>query len=257
MANTFSREQLVLLYQLQTRDQKLLAIYQKIQDIPRAIAQLESEVVKSEEDRAVKSEELAGVEREQRAKNAELEMNAVQREEYKEKQRGITSNEAYTALERQLEFLDLADGEAEDAILELMVKSDKLKAELADLEADVDRERAKLTAEATELEQQLKDLEAERATQLKQRKEFLPEIEEDLRKEYQRWMKAKSANLSGAALAKAGFVALSRDGICESCRLAIQPQTLKEAREFKKKVYCSSCKRLLYVEPTTPDTAFP
>jgi predicted nucleic acid-binding Zn-ribbon protein len=256
MSNEPLQEQLALLYHLQERDQELLSTQQKLQDIPNHIKQLEATVVQCEEDFAAKSAELAEAEKAQRSKNAELEMNAVQREKYRNEQRVVTSNEAYTALERQIEFLDKEDGESEDTILVLMEKSDQLKEELATLEVEVNREKQKTATETAQLQQELQDLETERDEKLKQRKAFLPKINKGLRDEYHRWMKAQFANQSGAARAKTGFVALSKNGICTSCRIAIQPQTLKEAQKYQKQVYCSSCQRLLYVEPVTPDAPF-
>ena len=257
MANGPLQEQLALLYQLQKRDQELLSIDRKLQEIPRNIEQLEAGVVQYEEEWATKSAEFAETEKKQRSKNAELEMNAVQREKYQTEQRVVTSNEAYTALERQIEFLDVKDEEAEDTILVLMEKNDQLKGELAALEVEVNREKKKTAAETAQLRQELQDLEADRDKKLKKRKTFLPEINKKLRDEYHRWMKAQFANQSGAARARAGYVALSKNGICASCRITIQPQTLKEAQKYQKQVYCSSCKRLLYVEPATPDVPFP
>ncbi|MYC77313.1 hypothetical protein F4X10_16240 [Candidatus Poribacteria bacterium] len=257
MANEPLQEQLSLLYQLQERDQELLSIQQKLQEIPRSIEQLEATVVQCEEDRAAKSAELGEVEREQRSKNAELEMNAVQREKYRDEQRIVKTNEAYDALERQIEYLDDEDAEAEDVILMLMEKSDQLKEELAALETEVNREKQKTASETAQLQQELKDLETEKDEKLKRRKAFLPKIDKRRRDEYHRWMKAQFANQSGATRAKTGFVALSKNGICTSCRITIQPQTLKEAQKYEKQVYCSSCKRLLYVEPATPDIPFP
>lgn len=257
MANEPLQEQLALLYQLQERDQELLLIDRKLQEIPNHIEQLEATVVQCEGDFEAKSAEFAETEKEQRSKNAEIEMNAVQREKYRDEQRIVKTNEAYDALERQIEFLDEEDAEAEDAILNLMEKGDALKEELAALEAEVNREKEKTATETAQLQQELQNLQTERAKQLKQRKAFLPKIDKGLRDEYHRWMKAKLANRSGAARVKTGFVALGRNGTCDSCRIAIQPQTLKEAQKYQKQVYCSSCKRLLYVEPATPDIAFP
>ena len=257
MANELLQEQLSLLYQLQERDQELLSVQQKLQEIPSSIEQLEASVVQYEDDMAAKSAEFAETEREQRSKNAELEMNAIQREKYRDEQRIVKTNEAYDALERQIEYLDEVDGEAEDTILILMEKSDQLKEELTALEVEVNREKQKTASETAKLQQELKDLEIERDEKLKQRKVFLPKIDKRLRDEYHRWMKAQFANQSGAARAKTGFVALSKNGICTSCRIAIQPQTLKEAQKYEKQVYCSSCKRLLYVEPATSDVLFP
>ena len=257
MANESLREQLSLLYQLQERDQELLSVQQKLQEIPSSIEQLEAGVVQYEDDMAAKSAEFAETEREQRSKNAELEMNAVQREKYREEQRVVKTNDAYNALERQIEYLDEMDGEAEDTILILMEKSDRLKEELAALEVEVNREKEKTASETAKLQQELKDLEIEKDEKLKRRKAFLPKIGKRLRDEYHRWMKAQFANQSRAARTKTGFVALSKNGICTSCRIMIQQQTLKEAQKYEKQVYCSSCNRLLYVEPTTADIPFP
>ena len=257
MANDSLRQQLALLYQLQERDTELLSIQQKLQSIPRQIEQLEAGVAKYEADLAAKSEELAEAEKGQRARNAEIEMNAVQREKYQTEQRTATTNEAYNALERQIEYLDEQDDEAEDTILALMEESDRLKKELAELEAEVNQEKEKTTAETEQFRQELRALETQRQEKMKERKAFLPKIDKVRRDEYHRWMKAQLATESGAARAKSGFIALGKNGTCGTCRIAIQPQTLKEAQKYEKPVYCSSCKRLLYVEPLTPDVPFP
>ena len=257
MANESLRPQLALLYQLQERDWELLSVHQKLQTIPRQIEQLEAGVTKYEEAIAAKSAELAETEKTQRAKNTEIETNAVQREKYQTEQRTVTSNDAYTALERQIEFLGLKDEEAEDVILVLMEENDRLKKELAELEVEVEKEKEKTETETEQFRRELHVLETEKDEKLKQRKAFLPKIDKIRRDEYHRWMKAQFASQSSAARAKTGFVALGKNGTCSSCRIAIQPQTLKEAQKYEKPVYCSSCKRLLYVEPATPDVPFP
>ena len=257
MVNEPLQQQLALLYQLQEHDLELLSIQEKLQTIPRQIAQLEAGVTQYEEDFAAKSSELAETEKAQRSKSAELEMNAVQREKYQTEQRVVTSNEAYTALERQIEFLDREDEEAEDTILVLMEETDRLKEELAELETKVNGEKEKTATETKQLQEERQTLETESNEKLNQRKAFLPKIDKSLRDAYHRWMKSRFASESKAAQAKTGFVALGKNGTCSSCRIAIQPQNLKEAQKYEKPVYCSSCKRLLYVEPATPDIPFP
>lgn len=257
MLNESLRPQLALLYQLQERDLELLSIQETLQTIPRQIAQLAAGITQYEEDIAAKSAELAEAEKAQRSKNAEIEMNAVQREKYQTEQRVVTSNEAYTALERQIEFLDREDEAAEDTILVLMEETDRLKEELAELEIKVNKEKEKTATETKQLQQEMQALETESNEKLNQRKAFLAKIDKTLRDTYHRWMKSRLASNSKAARAKTGFVALGKNGICSSCRIAIQPQTLKEAQKYEKPVYCSSCKRLLYVEPATPDIPFP
>ena len=260
MTNEALRQQFALLYQLQERDLEMLSIHQKLQIIPRQIEELQANVAQCETDLAAKSEELAETEKAQRAKNADLEMNAIQREKYRTDQRIViaaSNQEAYTTLEEQIEFLDKEDEEAEDAILVLMEESDRLKQELAELEAEVNQEKEKTSTETEQFQQELLTLEKQKEAKLNERKAFLPKIDKALRDKYHRWMKSQFESRSNAARAKTGFVALGRNGICSSCRIAIQPQTLKEAQKYEKPVYCSSCSRLLYVEPATPDIPFP
>ena len=247
MANAFSRQQLALLYQLQARDQELLAAHKQLQAIPRQKEQLQAGITKSKAALTAKTAELAEAEKAQRARNAELEMNAVQRDKYRAEQREVTSNEAYSALERQIEFLDQKDEEAEDAILELMEDSDRLKVELTELEAEVAREDEKTAEKTAQLQREQKTLETQMNEKLAERKAFLPKIDKRLSEHYRRWFERQ----------KTGFVALGENGTCTSCRIAIQPQTLKEAQKYEKPVYCSSCKRLLYVQPPSPDIPFP
>ncbi|MXZ01354.1 hypothetical protein F4Y93_12190, partial [Candidatus Poribacteria bacterium] len=59
MSNESLRQQLSRLYKLQERDSELLSIHQKLQDIPRQIAQLEARVTESEEETAAKLAEIA------------------------------------------------------------------------------------------------------------------------------------------------------------------------------------------------------
>ncbi|RKU13785.1 hypothetical protein C6501_09110 [Candidatus Poribacteria bacterium] len=247
MANESLRQQLALLYQLQEHDRELLSFHQRLQTIPRHIAQLEATVTKYREDITAKSDELAEVEKGQRSKNAELEMNEVQREKYRNEQREVTSNDAYTALQNQIEFLDEKDSETEEEILELMEKGDQLKAELEELEADIARENEKTSEKTSEFRSEQKNLEAQINKKLEERNSFLPKIDKKLSTQYHRWRERHKTN----------FIALGKNGTCESCRLTIQPQNLKEAQKYEKLVYCSSCKRLLYVEPADPNISFP
>lgn len=247
MANESLRQQLALLYQLQVHDRELLSFHQRLQVIPRHIKQLEANVTKHKDDIKTKSDELAEIEKVQRSKNAELEMNAVQREKYKNEQREVTTNEAYTALENQIEFLDQKDFDTEEEILELMEKSEQLKTELTELEVNVAREDEKTNQETTEFRTEQKNLETQINEKLAQRNAFLPKIDKKLSTQYHRWMERH----------KTDFVALGKNGTCGSCRLTIQPQNLKEAQKYEKLVYCSSCKRVLYVEPPDPDIPFP
>ncbi len=247
MENSSLRQQLALLYELQERDQVLLSIHERLQDIPRYIKELEAGVVKYKKDIETVTAALAECEKLQRSKSAEIEMSAVQREKYRTEQREVTSNEAYTALENQIDFLDEKEAEAEDYILVSMEESDRLKTELEKLEAEAAKVDTANAEKKAVLEEEYKTIEAEMADKLDARKAFLSQIYQPIRAQYHRWIKRQETD----------FVALSRKGVCGSCRIKIQPQTLKEAQKYEKFVHCSSCRKVLYVQPLSPDIPFP
>ena len=247
MANESLRQQLAVLYQLQTHDRELLSFHEQLKAIPRHIQQLKANVTKFQTEITEKSEQLAEVEKMLRSKNAELEMNATQREKYKDEQRIVTSNEAYTALENQIEFLDDKDAETEEEILELMEKAELLKEELTELESELAREDEKTSEKTVQFQEEQQTLKARIAEKMEQRTQYLPKIDKKLATQYHRWIERQ----------KTDFVAIGKNGTCGSCRLTIQPQSLKEAQKYEKLVYCSSCKRVLYVEPLSSDIPFP
>lgn len=241
------RQQLAVLYQLQEHDRELLSIHQRFQAIPQHLKQLEDSVTRFKTEMTAKSDVLADVEKSLRSKNTELEMNDVQREKYKTEQRAVTTNEQYTALDNQIEFLDQKDSETEEEILELMEKSDRLKEELTDLEAEVAREDEKTAEKKLEYHEEQKSLKKLIDEKTKQRSQYLPEINKELSRLYHNWVNRR----------KSDFMTLGKNGTCGSCRLTIQPQNLKEAQKYDKLVYCTSCKRLLYVEPLSSDIPYP
>lgn len=247
MANESLRQQLSLLYQLQEHDRELLSIHERFNSIPQHIKQLEANVTKSKTDITAKSDELSEVEKSLRSKNADLEMNEVQREKYKTEQREVTSNEAYIALENQIEFLDQKDDDTEGEILELMETADQLKEELTNLEEEVAREDENTNTKTTEYQEERKNLKALIDEKMQERTQYLPKIDKKLSTLYHRWIERR----------KGDFVALGKSGTCGSCRLTIQPQNLKEAQKYEKLVFCTSCKRVLYVEPPSSEIPYP
>lgn len=247
MANGSLQQQLAWLYKLQIHDRELLSFHKQLQTIPQQIAQLEASVTKNKEEITTKTDEIGEIEKNLRSLNATLEMNEVQREKYRNEQRIVTTNDAYTALENQIDFLDKQDGETEEEILELMEMVDQYKEELTQLESDAAEEDQKTAEKTQEYREEQKILRANITEKMEQRKAYLPNIDKTLSTQYHRWLEKN----------KTDFVALGKNGTCGSCRLTIQPQNLKEAQKYEKIVYCSSCKRVLYVEPESSDILYP
>ena len=247
MANESLRQQLANLYRLQKHDRELLSYHRRLTQIPRHIETLELSVTKFKTDISTKTDELAEIEKSLQSMNVELQTNEEQREKFRNEQREVTSNDAYTALENQIEYLNQKDAETEEQILELMEKVDLMKEELDKLNDEVESEDKIKSKKTAEFREEQKVLKADIDKRMQQRSKFLPKIDKTLGNQYQKWIEKN----------KGDFVALGKNGTCGSCRLTIQPQSLKEAQKYEKLVYCSNCKRVLYVEPLSTDEPYP
>lgn len=236
MPNSHLQEQLALLHQLQQLELAILSLHQQRQSIPLKIAKLEEGFQVHQGALDEKNETLAAAERELRSKNAELTDHQEQRRKYETQLREVKTNKEYQALDTEIGYLQKKESEAEDAILGIMLDIDRIQEELRQEQASFDKEKEKVGLQKATYEQEERDLEAAVAAQQQERKRFSPDIDKDLMTGYQAWGRRS----------KTAFVSIVKNNACGGCRIAIPPQTLKEARKFEKIVQCSSCKRILY-----------
>ena len=233
------QEQLGLLHQLQQLELTILSLHQQRQAIPLKIANLEDELQVHQEALDSKKEALAEAERELRSKNAELTDQQERHQKYETQLREVKTNKEYQALDNEIRFLQEKEAEIEDAILGIMLDIDRLQEELRQEQASFDAEKEKVSNRKATYEQEERELEAAVTSQQEERKRFSPDIDKELMTGYQAWGRRN----------KSAFVSIIRNNACGGCRIAIPPQTLKEARKFDKIVQCSSCKRILYPLP--------
>ena len=239
MPNSNLQEQLGLLHQFQQIELTIMSLHQQRQAIPLKIANLEEEFKAHQGALDAKKEALAEAERELRSKNAELTDQQEQRGKYETQLREVKTNKEYQALDKEISFSQNKEAENEDAILRIMLDIDRFQEELRQEQASVDAEKEKVSSRKAAYEQEGKDLQAAVTAQQEERKRFSPDIDKELMTGYQAWGRRN----------KSAFVSIVKNNACGGCRIAIPPQTLKEARKFEKVVQCSSCKRILYPLP--------
>ena len=236
MPNSHLQEQLGLLHQLQQLELAILSLHQQRQSIPLKIAKLEEGFQVHQGALDEKKETLAAAERELRSKNAELSDHQEQRRKYETQLREVKTNKEYQALDNEIRFLQEKEADIEDAILGIMLDIDRFQEELRQEQASFDAEKEKVGSQKTAYEQEDRDLESAVVAQQEVRKRFSPDIDKELMTGYQAWGRRN----------KTAFVSIVKNNACGGCRIAIPPQTLKEARKFDKIVQCASCKRILY-----------
>ena len=145
-------------------------------------------------------------------------------------------NDEFQAIGHEIERYENEIRKIEDEELELMMESDKLKADLgveekkaATVKESVARQTAALEAKSKTLESRLEELTKERA-------EIAGKIDEDLLGRFERLFKSKG---------DAVVVPLEHE-VCTGCHMKVTTQTAHRAKAGKEIVSCDNCGRILY-----------
>ncbi|MGA2847217.1 MAG: C4-type zinc ribbon domain-containing protein, partial [Candidatus Acidiferrales bacterium] len=157
---------------------------------------------------------------------------------YKDQTSQIKTNEAYKALQHEVQMAEEEIAKAEDRLLEQMVAGEEYdrrikisEKSLKEVEEIARGERSKIDTEKAEAEKALAELEAARAL-------VTTGIDENMLDHYDRIVKKHH----GVALAEV------RDEKCTACGMRIRPHVFQEMRrsESQEMFHCETCTRILY-----------
>jgi predicted nucleic acid-binding Zn-ribbon protein len=168
---------------------------------------------------------------------------------YKDQTSQIKTNEAYNALQHEIQMAEEEIAKAEDRLLEQMVAAEeydrRVKSSdraLKEAEEVAQLERSKIASAKASLEKDLAVHESGRAR-------ITAEIPEDLLVHYDRIVKKHN----GVALAEV------REERCGACGMIVRPHVIQEMRRASNEemFHCETCTRILYyvehTEPIAPD----
>ncbi|MCE5300370.1 MAG: hypothetical protein LLG37_05795 [Spirochaetia bacterium] len=184
---------------------------------------------------------------EQRKKRAliDVEIKAKQGEIKAKEEHGreIKTNDAFRALENEIESLRQAIRKHEDDILVIMEEEETVAAWVKAQEKAMKEEDAQLTAEMKALEAQAAEKDAQAAGIKTRRDEACAGVEKIWLERYERVRKNK-----GRALAKV-IEGTNGDGKCGGCNFNIRPQTIIEMKKGNAGIkMCENCARIWYIE---------
>lgn len=230
------------LLELQAVDLRLNEVRARLARFPKAIAEVDARVAGAKAELGTsKAAQLATI-KDRKKYDLDVEQWKERVRKYKDQTSQVKTNEAYKALQHEVELAEAEIAKAEDRLLEQMVASEeydrKVKAserDLKEIEAVAKDQRATIEADKAETQKDLSEFEAERGRLLKA-------IPEDLQEHYERI--ARKHN--GIALAEV------RDEKCSACGMRVRPHVLQEMRRAgsNEMFHCETCTRILYyVEP--------
>lgn len=226
------------LLDLQAIDLRLNQVRTRLAAFPQKFAAAEARVAaaRAELDQA-KAAQVATV-RDRKKYELDVEQWRDRVRKYRDQTSQVKTNEAYKALQHEVELAEGEIAKAEDRLLEQMVNAEDYdrrvkvsERRLKQIDEDVSGERAALDAEKASAEKDLAALNAQRAA-------VVSDIPENLLDHYARIAKKHG----GIALAEL------RDERCSACGMRVRPHVFQEMQRGAddKMFHCETCTRILY-----------
>lgn len=234
------------LLELQSVDARLREVRAQLAAFPKKSAEMDAHLAAARA--AVEQSKAAQVSNFKDRKKFELDVEQTKErvKKYKDQMSLVKTNEAYKALQHEVQMAETEIAKAEDRLLEQMVSGEvydqRIQASeknLKEVEEAMRRERTRIDGEKSVADRDLAVIEAERAR-------VVAEIPEDLLDHYERI--ARKHN--GVSLAEV------RNEKCGACGMIVRPHVFQEMRRAVSTdmIHCETCTRILYLpEPAAAD----
>lgn len=226
-------EQLLI---IQDRQQKIRQIQVEIKTIPEQRNSLELQLAAS----------VAGVEalkqkgRQVEVDRKKLELDVGTRNDsiakLRTQQYETRKNDEFQAMGNEIQRYENEIKKIEDEELELMVQTDKIKADLAEEEKKAATTKDSISRQLVDLEAKSKTLEGRLQELTKERTELAAKVDEDLLDRFDRLFESKG---------DAAIVALEHN-VCTGCHMKVTTATVAHAKAGKEIVNCEQCGRIVY-----------
>jgi predicted nucleic acid-binding Zn-ribbon protein len=237
--------QLVLqkLLELQNVDVRLNEVRARLAAFPKKLADADARAASAKAElEQSKAAQLASF-KDRKKYELDVEQFKDRVRKYRDQTSQVKTNEAYKALQHEVQMAEAEIAKAEDRLLEQMVAGEEYdrriksaEASLKEVEAVVRVQRASIETDRAAAEKSLAELTSERAA-------VVAAIPENLLDHYERI--AKKHN--GVALAEV------RDEKCGACGMRIRPHVFQEMRRLgsEEMFHCETCTRIIYyIEPS-------
>lgn len=232
------RDVLKNLLELQGVDTRLNASRAKLATFPKRLADVEGRVAAGRAELEKSRESHSKALKDRKRYELDVEQWKEKVRKYKDQSFQVKTNEAYKALQHEIEMGEAEIAKSEDRLLEQMVFGEQYDLQvkvaeraLKEIEESARAERAKIEAEKAVAEREQAAQEAERA-------KIVEAVPEDLLDHYHRIARKHG----GVAIAEV------RGEACTACGARIRPHVFEDLRrENSTELYhCEICTRILY-----------
>lgn len=227
------------LIELQTVDSRLAELRNRLQVLPAQLAEVDKRVAGGRQQVAGAKDDLTNNLKDRKKYEIDVDSWKEKARKYRQQSGEVKSNEAYRALQHEIEHAERETSSAEDRLIERMVAGEQFEGQVkaaelafAEIERGAASDREKLSAEQNLLRGQAAELE-------NQRKKLAAQVPENLLLTYENIARRRH----GVAVAEV------RGESCGMCGMLITPHVVQELRrpESTELFQCETCTRILYV----------
>ncbi len=228
---------------LQSLDNKLKAINDKLGDLPETVKTLKYQIKEKQKENKKNSETIIENKTLIRKNEAKIEDNNAQTKKFQEQLYLVTTNREYDAITAEIDFSKKATSTAEDEILMAEENNEELKEKIKTIEINIEKTKEELKNAKKDLEQTINSTEKEKQKLEAEREKITKLIPKKYYNIYKRIYNARN----GLAV-----VPINRDA-CGGCNSRIIPQKRVEIYKGGKIFVCDVCNRFLYAKNAVND----
>ena len=226
------------LIELQIIDLRLSELRALLAGFPRRLAEIEARATAARQQLAAAKEALTTSLKDRKRYEIDVEQWKDKVRKYKDQIYEVKTNEAYKALQHEIQAAEAEIAKAEDRLLERMVAGEEYERQVRAGEKAVKEVEASAQAERQTIAVEQAAAEKELERDLTERQRAVAAVPEDLLEHYQRIARRHN----GIALAEV------REETCTMCRVRVRPHVYQKlSREESQEIFhCESCTRILY-----------
>jgi predicted nucleic acid-binding Zn-ribbon protein len=224
------------LIQLQEVELQIKTYTDRIELLPKHLAELEQKLNTTTQSLSSGQERLSKLTLEKRKLESVIQDIEQKNSRYREQLLDVKTNEQYKALLHEIEFNREQIRKTEDDVLTKMEEEERLRKEIQQLEQQLRSEK-----ETVDAQKKVAEAEVGRDRQLleelrAQRQSLIQNVTPRLFETYTRI----------ASFRKGVAIARARGDSCEACHVRIRPHVLSQIMSGETILTCDSCNRILY-----------
>lgn len=232
------KEQLQLLWKLQTLERQIEEAQKEKETYPLTLERLEGLLKAQEEKKEEEKRRIEELEKKRMKLEGELEMESERTKRSQLKLLEIKTNKEYQALLKEIEMGKEHTSQREEEIIGMLDEIDRLKTDYASMVERARKERKEIEEEEAKVREQMVIAEKHITQWQHNREKIVGELDPELVKRYTTLKERRN----GIA------VVLVRNEGCQGCYVNIPPQLYNEVQKNKEIIVCPNCQRILYWE---------